>query len=501
MVPLLRNDADLDGYLAAHLRGRTAPIESHLLSPLQNWQELCGKSAGTQHLFGVARRLGLALVDLRRIAISPAALAMVPPKLVRRTRLLPLRVRQGVMAVAADRPDDPEAQASIEFATGLRVLVLLAAPSAIDAAIDRQVERVEDVALIKSLKLTEEGAGAEGGEQSRRESERLASEKPVVALVAGLISDAIRRRASDIHIRPRAEDFEILFRIDGAMIPVRTLPRPLLRAVVARIKVIGTMDIAEHRLPQDGRVSYEGPEGAIDLRISVLPSCYGESVVMRLLNPNGALRNIADMGFTAHDEEQFRDMLARSTGLLLVVGPTGCGKSTTLYAALMEIRKQNVNIITVENPVEYHIPDVTQIQVQHDIGLDFARTLRNILRHDPDVIMIGEIRDHETAEIAVESALTGHVVLSTLHTNSAATAVTRLLDLGVEAFLLSSTLLGVLAQRLARRNCPNCMQPETVSARMKCSSAASAVPTAAAAACTAAWPCTSCCRSRRRCGV
>ncbi len=459
-VPLLRSNGDLDAYIAACLQGQAAAVEQHLLVDLHAWRTAGGESAASDEAFRLAQRLGLALLDLHHVTCAAPAVAAVPPQLVRRTRMVPLRIRQGTLAVVTDRPQNQEAQRSIEFATGLHVMLMLAPTAAMDALINHQFNQIEDSTLLRSLDLAPE-AGDEG-EQTRLENERLASEKPVVGLVAGLLEDAVRRRASDIHVRPRAEDFEVLFRIDGTLVPVRAFAKALLRAVVSRIKVIGGMDLAEHRLPQDGRVSLVLGEAQIDVRISVLPSVYGESVVMRLLNSSGGLRNIAEVGFSTHDEEVFRNILSHSNGMLLVTGPTGCGKSTTLYAALMEVRKQNVNIITVENPVEYRIPDVTQIQVRHEIELDFSRVLRNILRHDPNVIMIGEIRDRETAQIAVECALTGHLVLSTLHTNNAATTVTRLLDLGVESFLLSSTLLGVLAQRLARRNCRHCLEPEQV---------------------------------------
>jgi type IV pilus assembly protein PilB len=232
--------------------------------------------------------------------------------------------------------------------------------------------------------------------------------------------------------------------------------------VVSRIKVIGGMNLAEHRVPQDGRASASVAGSDVDLRISVIPTIHGEAVVIRILNTAFGLRSVAEIGFGPRDEQLFRDVLMRSQGMLLVTGPTGSGKSTTLYAALLECRKQNVNIITVEDPVEAKMDDVLQVQINRAAGLTFARTLRNILRHDPDVVMIGEIRDQETAEIAVESALTGHLVFSTLHTNNAASTVTRLLDLGVLPFLLKSTLLAVLAQRLGRRTCKHCKVPELV---------------------------------------
>jgi type IV pilus assembly protein PilB len=459
-LPLLHSAADLDAYLAAELQTDGHALKHHFHADLQAWERCSDDARNADVTFRLAQRLGLPLIDLAAVQAAEPALPALTPEMARKFRMVPLRIRQNLIAVATDNPTNLEAVSTVEFTTGRRVVLLLAKPAAVHAAISRHYDRVEDTALLKSLILSPDSD--DDSEKSVHENERLAREQPIVRLVASLIEDAARRRASDIHIRPRAEDFEVLFRVDGALLPVRTFAKPLLRAVTSRIKVLAGMDIAEHRLPQDGRVSVPFEDTEIDMRISVLPSVNGESVVMRLLNPRDGLRNLTEIGFSVHDEAVFRDMLARSHGMILVTGPTGCGKSTTLYAALLEARKEDVNIITVEDPVEYHIPDVTQIQINHAIGFDFARTLRNILRHDPDVIMLGEIRDHETAEIAVESALTGHLVLSTLHTNSAATAVTRLLDLGVESFLLASTLLGVLAQRLARRNCHQCMEPERI---------------------------------------
>jgi type IV pilus assembly protein PilB len=459
-VPLLRSAADLDAYVSSYRQGEIRQLEPHFHIDEPAWCELAGDRTAARDLFRMAQRLGLALVDLHAVDATPAAVAALPPDLAHRFRMVPLRVGQTLIVAATDNTSDGEAQSTIEFSTGRHLLQLLALPAEVRGAIARHYDRIEDNALMKSLMLGSDSD--DDSDRSTRENERLAREQPIVRLVTSLIDDAVKRRASDIHVRPREEDFEVLFRIDGALLPVRTFAKPLLRAVISRIKVIAGMDITERRLPQDGRVTVNSGGADIDLRISVLPSVNGESVVMRLLNTKDGLRSLAEIGFTPQDEQIFRDLLARSHGMILVTGPTGCGKSTTLYAALLEARKRDVNIITVEDPVEYHIADVTQIQVNQGIGFDFARVLRNILRHDPDIVMVGEIRDHQTAEIAVESALTGHVVLSTLHTNSAATTVTRLLDLGVEAFLLRSTLLAVLAQRLARRNCRQCTAPERV---------------------------------------
>jgi type IV pilus assembly protein PilB len=381
--------------------------------------------------------------------------------------LLPAPVSRhlGVLPVAAYGPllgvlmSDPETTGTIEFRVSRRVVPILARPNLIRQMLSAQFDRTEDEALVRRLGL----AGvAVGPEDQQQEAERLSAEQPVVKLVAELVDAAIRKRASDIHVRPGPDTCELLYRIDGDLVSQRRFLRALLPAIVSRIKVLGGMNLAEHRVPQDGRASATSGNMEVDLRISVIPTIHGEAVVIRILNTAFGLRSVAEIGFGPRDEQLFRDCLQRGQGMLLVTGPTGSGKSTTLYAAVLECRKQNVNIITVEDPVEAKIEDVLQVQINRTAGLTFARTLRNILRHDPDVVMVGEIRDQETAEIAIESALTGHLVFSTLHTNNAATTITRLLDLDVPPFLLKSTLLAVLAQRLGRRTCKHCKVPEPV---------------------------------------
>jgi type II secretory ATPase GspE/PulE/Tfp pilus assembly ATPase PilB-like protein len=394
------------------------------------------------------------VIDLDDFPLPLPATSDLPVPTLRRLGVMPVLAANDHLVVAMSNPADREVTA-LGFLTSDRVVPVLASARAIHVAFSRTYDRVEDEALVRHLGLDAIRDGTI--EVVQVEAERLARERPVVKMVADLIKDAIDRRASDIHIRPGAGDVELLYRIDGELVTVRRFLRPLLPALVSRIKVMGGMNIAEHRVPQDGRVSVSEGGSTVDLRISMLPTVYGEAVVLRLLNTHEGLRKLEEIGFSAADQQRFSDLLVRGHGMILATGPTGCGKSTTLYSALLEIRKQNVNIVTVEDPVEYRIPDIEQIQVNRAAGTTFAATLRNILRHDPDVIMVGEIRDRETAEIAVESALTGHLVLSTLHTSSAATTVTRLLDLGIEAFLLRSTLLAALAQRLARRNCPQCL--------------------------------------------
>jgi type IV pilus assembly protein PilB len=299
-------------------------------------------------------------------------------------------------------------------------------------------------------------------ELSLHRIQQLAEDKPTVRFVDSLLEDAIGRHASDIHLRPGEREVVVLFRIDGVLMEIRRIKPGNLAAIVSRIKIIGGMNIAERRLPQDGRHLVRLGDRTIDLRLSIMPTVYGESVVIRILDTRQSLKTLDQIGFSSEDAGRFRNLTSHNQGILLVTGPTGSGKSTTLYAALNGIKATGVNIITVEDPVEYQIDGIRQIQVKPQIGYTFARALRHILRHDPDVIMVGEIRDQETAIMATESALTGHLVLSTLHTNSAATTVTRLLEIGVAPYLLNASLLGVLAQRLVRRNCPECLEEEQV---------------------------------------
>jgi type IV pilus assembly protein PilB len=285
--------------------------------------------------------------------------------------------------------------------------------------------------------------------------------------VDSVLQTAIMRNASDIHIRPEATHFDLLYRIDGAMQKLKEYPKTLLPAVVGRIKILSRLNIAERRLPQDGRITYHQDQNKIDLRISIIPVQYGESIVIRVLNKSQGLRTIKQIGFQENDEAKFQDLLDRSHGIVLVTGPTGSGKTTTLYAALHEVVKNNVNVITVEDPIEYELAGTRQIQLISAINFSFPQALRHILRHDPDVIMIGEMRDAETCKIAVESALTGHLVFSTLHTNDAASSITRLMEIGVEPYMIRATVIGILAQRLVRKNCPHCLEEEVVSPMMR----------------------------------
>ena len=406
----------------------------------------------------LADRLSLPFIRLHDYPVDESVLGLIPAEYARQHDVIPLRVNKTHLLVALASPMDMELYQTLNFITGFNIDITVATKSEIQVAVRKYYGSQDDELALESLN----GDAESDTGDLQEELMRLSSEKPIVRLVANLIVDAIERRASDIHIKPRDKNVELIYRMDGVLTSIRFFSKTLLPAVVSRIKIIGGMNIAERRLPQDGRCCIKHKSNAVDLRISIMPTVEGESVVIRLLNSQVGLKSVSELGFSAHDQDIFLNLLNKNNGIFLVTGPTGSGKSTTLYAALAEVQKQNVNILTVEDPVEYHMDGIQQIQINHTTGYTFARALRNILRHDPDVILVGEIRDQETCKIAVESALTGHLVLSTLHTNDAAGAVTRLLEMGIESYLLTGSLLGVLAQRLVRRNCPHCLAPEPV---------------------------------------
>jgi type II secretory ATPase GspE/PulE/Tfp pilus assembly ATPase PilB-like protein len=450
----------LTRYLDASMAGRCIVLEPADGLSMANWQARVGPGEDTHQAVGFAERFGLPLVCLDLLEPDPVAVRLLSPQLARRHRALPLVLHHNLLVVAVADPTRAEALRSLDFITNHRIVLVLAQARDLRAALARTYDRNEDQAIIHELGLGQPG---QADEPNPVDAERLSREQPIVRLVGEMLADAVARRASDIHLRPQSTSFAMLYRIDGLLVPVREFDRALMPALVGRLKVLGGMNIAERRVPQDGRCSFAlDDKVSVDLRLSVVPTIHGEGTVIRLLDTRVGLRELGGLGLSESTDIRLRELLSRSQGLFLATGPTGSGKTTTLYAALNEVRKLPVNILTVEDPVEYHIDGVQQVQVNRAAGLSFARALRNFLRHDPDVVMVGEIRDNETAEIAVESALTGHLVLSTLHTNSAATTVTRLLDLGIPPFLLQSTLLGVFAQRLARRNCPHCLVPEVM---------------------------------------
>jgi type IV pilus assembly protein PilB len=397
-----------------------------------------------------------------------AALECLPADMAARINVLPLLREGDVLLVALSEALSAEQQHLLRFVTQCRVVAVLAGADDIRQAIGHCYASHNDSDELESLAISEMQSGTEEEElRVWSEAELLAHQAPIVRLVSNLLADAVSRRASDIHIRPGQKTFDVLFRINGTLVPVRRLRRALLPPVVGRIKILASMNSSEHRLPQDGRIRITENNAGIDLRISIIPSQFGESVVIRVLARTADMRSLDAIGFEHSDLARLRDLLRRSMGIVLVTGPTGSGKTTTLYAALQEVVRQNVNVITVEDPIEYELENVIQIQVNPVIDFSFPKALRHILRHDPDVILIGEMRDYETAKIAVESALTGHLVFSTLHTNDAPSALVRLIEMGVEPYLIRSAVIGVLAQRLVRTNCPHCREIEPVDALMR----------------------------------
>ncbi|NTU42214.1 MAG: type II secretion system ATPase GspE [Nitrospirales bacterium] len=400
--------------------------------------------------------------------LKPEALPKVPlviqglsSRFVRENKVIPIELKANVLHVVMADPEDEETIDALRVSTMSDVVVYGCDRDVVEDYISRFYGQ-ESQNIDKLI----EDMGERGIEFLREEEEDvghlkdLASEAPVIRLVNMLISRALEYRASDIHIEPFEDEMKVRYRIDGVLNDIETLPKKLQPAIVSRLKIMAKLNIAERRLPQDGRIRLKVSEKEIDLRVSTIPVLYGESVVMRILDKESIVIDLEQLGFSPDYLVTFNSLITRPNGIILVTGPTGSGKTTTLYGALDKINSPEKKIITVEDPVEYQLKGINQIQVKPQIGLNFANTLRHIVRQDPDIIMIGEVRDLETAEIAIQSALTGHLVFSTLHTNDAPTAITRLLDMGVEAFLLSSTVRGILAQRLVRVLCPACKEPD-----------------------------------------
>ncbi len=415
----------------------------------------------------LAKKLGIPFVDLRHFQIDPAAIKLVPEELARKHQIMPLYIFEGRLAIAIENPMRWEAIEAIRFRTKINPEPVMA--TAADISWSHEHYYGEPSATLGFEDLEEPEAleiVAQEEEVSAAKAKREGEEKPVVRFVDGLLLDAVRQRASDIHIRPGSKGIDLLFRIDGTLKHIRSVNRAFLLPLVSRIKIMSSMNIAERRRPQDGRLRMKAGDRTIDFRVSVMPTVNGESVVMRVQDKSSAPKTLSALGFGKKDQNDLIDMLHRNAGIILVTGATGSGKSSTLYAALQKLVERNLHVITVEDPVEAEVVGAEQIQVNNAADYTFASALRNILRHDPDAIMIGEIRDKETAKIALESAMTGHLVLSTLHTNDAPSTINRLLEMGVEPFILGVSLLGILSQRLVRVNCVHCLQPENVASEI-----------------------------------
>jgi type IV pilus assembly protein PilB len=389
----------------------------------------------------------------------------VPPALVTKHHFIPTNLSRSTLTVAMADPSNVVAINEIKFLTGYDVKIAVAAPAVIQQAIERHYDAQSSVDEV----LSQMGENVEllhdEDDVDLKELERSTEEAPVVRLVNAVLTDAIRKRASDIHIEPYEKMMRVRFRIDGVLYDIMQPPLKLKNAITSRLKVMASLDIAERRLPQDGRIKLKlSGKKEMEFRVSVLPTLFGEKVVLRLLDKANLQLDMTKLGFEEEALRYFKESIYKPFGMVLVTGPTGSGKTTTLYSALAELNKVANNISTAEDPVEYNLVGINQVQMHDDIGLNFAAALRAFLRQDPDIIMVGEIRDFETAEIAVKAALTGHLVLSTLHTNDAPATINRLLNMGVEPFLVASSVNLILAQRLARVVCPTCKEDEPMAA-------------------------------------
>ena len=399
----------------------------------------------------LAKAHGMKFVDPTKAQPSAEALAKVAPDQIEQNEALPVLVKDGELWVAIDDPFKTFVADNLSFLAGCPVQCALMPPQALKAALRKATGKAG-------------GAQAGGGGKAGKADEAEDEDAPIIRLVSKTINDALIQRASDIHVEPFQRRVRIRYRVDGVLKEVASLEEALLAPLTSRLKIMAGLDIAEKRKPQDGRISFrakdeDGQARDIDIRTSVLPASHGETIVMRLLDKERGLMSLEKLGFQGQDRERFKGVISRPNGIVLVTGPTGSGKTTTLYAALQELNRSDVKIITAEDPVEFNIAGINQCQVRSRIGLSFARILRAMLRQAPNVILVGEIRDRETAEIAVQAALTGHLVFSTLHTNDATSAITRLCDMGVKPFLVSASVQAVMAQRLIRVLCEDCRQP------------------------------------------
>lgn len=462
-VRLSDKDSPAEAVVVAHLRiaGKLSPGD---LARATRLSEEAGEP-----LLPMLVRLGLiserdmaqAMSDVLDVPLAETAAFPTEPvhedlfslRFLKDAKILPLSENRELIDVAFANPIDRFAVSAMQLAAGKPIRAFVAMPSEIELALERLYEKAEDAPE------TTESALGDFDEEDIEHLKDLASEAPVIRMVNQLIQKALESRASDIHIEPFADQLKVRYRVDGILKEVDAPPVRSTAAVISRVKIMAKLNIAERRLPQDGRIPIRLQGRELDLRVSTVPTMFGESVVMRLLDKESVRFDLDSLGFDGSPRERLRTILEKPYGILLVTGPTGSGKSTTLYTALSRMNTEERKIITVEDPVEYQLAGINQIQVKSAIGMTFASALRAIVRQDPDVIMVGEMRDLETARIAVQSALTGHVVLSTLHTNDAASGVTRLLEMGVEDYLLTSTINGILAQRLVRKLCPHCREP------------------------------------------
>jgi type IV pilus assembly protein PilB len=418
-----------------------------------------------QIMTAIAEFHGLQFIDLTEVTVPPAVVELVPESVARENVVLPLAQENGALKIIMSDPSDFDTVQKLQFILNKDIQPVLAAREQIIEAINRHYGQSETESVDSMLaEFTDTAIDFTETESASTTITAEESDAPVVKLCNLIIQEAVALRASDIHLEPFADRIRIRYRIDGVLVERDSPPRRLLAPMLSRIKIMGNIDIAEKRRCQDGRIKMNLAGKHFDLRVSFLPTNNGQSCVMRILDRSSIQVSIKDLGFGDQDYRTFQTVIKRPNGIFLVTGPTGSGKTTTLYAALNEQNRPDRKIITAEDPVEYYLPGINQCEVKHNIGLDFSRIIRAMLRQAPNIILVGEIRDHETAEIAVQASLTGHLVFSTLHTNDAPSAITRLVDIGVQPFLVASSVIAIMAQRLVRVVCPKCKAPDQPSA-------------------------------------
>jgi len=450
--------SDLEVALHRQARGRRRRHLGRILVDM-------GAAEPAQVQAALASKFGIPRISLDCLEIPPRALTLLPVEVAVQYHVMPLGERDGALVLAMENPLDVESLDAIRFNCRRAVIPVHTSGRDILLAHHKYYSKFDEDHALRDSRLAAV-SGSAATDPSPHVMEQEARRKPIVRLLNAIVLQGVLRGASDINLRPEGARFDVYYRIDGQLQFSRSLDKSLQAALVSRVKILGQMDIAERRLPQDGNARLVRGGRNVDLRLSVMPTVHGESVVIRILDQEQGLKPLAALGLTKEKMGLLRRLLAQRRGLFLVTGQTGTGKTTTLYALLQELRRETPHIVSVEDPVEYAIEGVEQIQVLEKKGLGFARILRHVLRHDPDVIMVGEIRDEETAAIACRAALTGHLVLSTLHTDDAASAPARLMDLGVAPYLLAATLRGVMAQRLVRLNCPRCRVPDPLRERL-----------------------------------
>ena len=418
------------------------------------------------------QKFSMQVINLAKFEVKPEVLAIIPGDLARKAQAIPIQMNRGILVVAVPDPTQIAFLDDIRFATKMNVEAVLTSFTNFDQSFLKYYSGTQNLGkALEQFKKDQNPKGGKDDSQIQQIEQHQVHEvnnggagddAPVISVVNGILTEAIRRGASDIHVEPYEKDFRVRLRVDGTLIDVTHIPMEMKRAVVARFKIMGRMDIAESRVPQDGRIKIKLSNKEVDFRVNTLPTLFGEKVVLRILSKGNLQLDLRTLGFEDHQLDIFRRGIAQPNGMVLVTGPTGSGKTTTLYSALMELNQVSDNLSTVEDPVEYNLEGINQVQVNKDVGLTFAAVLRALLRQDPDTVLVGEIRDFETGEVAVQAALTGHLVLSTLHTNDTVSTITRMVNMGIEPFLVTACVNTIVAQRLLRTLCKFCKVPSRV---------------------------------------